>query len=153
VCRNGGFRTSSRKNRIAFSLDIFQSWLQPARGLLGRYFRRAFASALTVVPIRFHRWQHFSWWRFGGQDCGSQNEQKLHEVHEPQLPLDSQTKISNIRYCHLCRWQRARWCRDGLGIDIYMYLCIYDILYMYDMHVHVYIHIYIHTYIYIYIYK
>jgi len=34
----------------------------------------------------------------------------------------------------------------------YMYLCIHDILYMHDIHVHVYIHIYIHTYIYIYIY-
>ena len=31
---------------------LIQSWLQPARGILGRYFRRAFVSALTVVPIR-----------------------------------------------------------------------------------------------------
>jgi len=79
---------------------------------------------------------------------------KLHEVHEPQSPLDFQTKIPNIRYCHLRRLQRARWCRDGLGIDImiYMYLCIHDILYLHDIHVRVYIHIYIHTYIYIYIY-
>jgi len=33
-----------------------------------------------------------------------------------------------------------------------MYLCIRDILYIHDIHVHVYIHMYIHTYIYIYIY-
>jgi len=30
------------------------------------------------------------------------------EVHEPQLPPDSQTKISNLWYCHLRRLQRAR---------------------------------------------
>jgi len=29
----------------------------------------------------------------------------------------------------------------------YMYLCIHDILYMHDIHVHVYIQIYIHFYI------
>ena len=50
------------------------------------------------------------------------------------------------------RWQLARWCRDGLGINTYMYLCIHDILYMHDVHVHVYIHLYIHTHIYIYTY-
>jgi len=38
-------------------------------------------------------------------------------------------------YCHLRRWQRARWCRDGLRIDIYMYLCIHDILYIHEIHV------------------
>ena len=44
-----------------------------------------------------------------------------------------------VWYCHFRRWQRARWCRDGLRIDIYMYLCIHDILYIHDIHVHVYI--------------
>ena len=74
------------------------------------------------------------------------------KFHEPHLLLDSQTKISNLWYCHLRRSQRARWCLDGLRIDIYMYLCIHDILYIHDIHVHVHIHMYIHTYIYIHIY-
>jgi len=42
--------------------------------------------------------------------------------------------------------------RDGLGIDIYMYLFIHDIAYMHDIYVRVYIHMYIHTYIYTYIF-
>ena len=96
--------TSSRKIWIALSLGIFQSWLRPSRGLLGRYFQRTLWAHQQLYQSDCHRWKHFSWWRFGGQDHGAQNEQKLHEVHEPQLPLDSQTKISSLWYWYLCRW-------------------------------------------------
>ena len=62
-------------------------------------------------------------------------------------------KDLQLWYCHLCLWQSARWCQDGLRRDEWIYTCIHVFMtyyiYMTYMYMYTYMCTYIHTFIYI----